>query len=269
VNCKREIRRPAATPGVSGAGGTLPRATRAPDPPVHGAPVLSASEGYALWAPNYDSDPNPLLALEQRALSALLPFLAGKAALDIACGTGRWLQALVRGGARPAIGVDLSSAMLRVAGTKPLLKGCLMRADVRSLPLGFSLADIILISFAACHIAELTALAGELARVAKRGAYCYLTDLHPAAYARGWRVGFRQPGGPGEILTFGHSGADIREAFCSQGFDVIRFYEHSLGEPERPTFARAGRLDRFAEVAGIPAVLICHFQRRQIGNGDL
>ena len=236
-----------------------------PDGPAAG--VLSASEGYELWAPHYDREPNPLLALEQRTLAALLPPMAGKAAVDIGCGTGRWLEVLVRAGARPAVGVDLSSAMLRVAGAKPALCDHLVRADGRLLPMRSDTADIILVSFALRHIAELTAFAREIARAAKPGACCYVTDLHPVAYARGWRVGFHHPGGPGEILTFGHSGADIREAFRRQGFDLIRVFEPCIGELEKPIFARARRLDRFAEVINIPAILICHFQRIQLRNG--
>lgn len=238
---------------------------RHPDGPSAG--ILSAREGYDLWAPHYDSEPNPLLALEQRTLAALLPPLAGKAAVDIGCGTGRWLEVLVRGGARPVVGVDLSSAMLRVAGAKPALRDHLVRADGRLLPMRSGTAEIILVSFALRHIAELTAFAREIARAAKPGACCYVTDLHPVAYARGWRTGFRHPGGPAEILTFAHSCADIREAFRSQGFDLIRVFEPCVGEPEKPIFAQALKLDRFAEVINIPAILICCFQRIQLRNG--
>lgn len=238
---------------------------RHPDGPAAG--VLSVREGYELWAPYYDSGPNPLLALEQRTLAALLPPMAGKAAVDIGCGTGRWLKVLVRAGARPVLGVDLSSAMLRAAGAKPALRDHLVRADGRLLPIRSHTAEIILVSFALRHIAELTAFAREIARVAKPGACCYVTDLHPVAYARGWRVGFRHPGGSGEILTFGHSGADIREAFRGQGFDLIQVFEPCIGEPEKPIFAQARRLDRFAEVIDIPAIVICCFQRIQLRNG--
>lgn len=238
---------------------------RHPDGPAAG--ILSAREGYALWAPHYDSEPNPLLALEQRTLAALLPPMAGKAAVDIGCGTGRWLEVLVQAGARPAVGVDLSSAMLRVAGAKPILCDHLVRADGRLLPMRSGVAEIIFVSFALRHIAELTAFAREIARVAKPGACCYVTDIHPIAYARGWRAGFRHPGGPAEIVTLAHSDTDIREAFRSQGFALIRVFEPCIGEPEKPIFARAQRLDRFAEVIDIPAILICCFQRIQLRDG--
>jgi len=75
-------------------------------------------DGYERWAPTYDDFPNPLLAREQRHILPLVPDLRNRCALDLACGTGRWLTRLVASGAGPAVGVDLSSAMLRVAGDK-------------------------------------------------------------------------------------------------------------------------------------------------------
>ena len=52
---------------------------------------------FAAWAEVYDNDPNPLLALEERYLTRLLPDIQGKNALDVGCGTGRWLQRLAAG----------------------------------------------------------------------------------------------------------------------------------------------------------------------------
>src|SRR5579863_3159981 len=94
------------------------------------APVcVSVEEGYERWAETYDDAPNPLLHLEERKLTALLPDLDGKCALDLACGTGRWLEKLLGMGARLQVGVDFSAAMLRVAGKKSALHGRLARAD--------------------------------------------------------------------------------------------------------------------------------------------
>lgn len=223
--------------------------------------VFCARQGYELWAPRYDLNPNPLVALEERTLAAVLVPLTGKNALDVATGTGRWLETFVEAGARRAIGIDLSFAMLEVAAAKLTLRGRLACADGLALPLPSTFADFLIVSFAVRHFAELSLFARELARVAAVGADCYLTDLHPTAYARGWRTGFRHPGGRGEILTYSHSRVDICDAFSAQGFDLIRAFEPCIGEPEKPVFARARKLDRFADVAGIPAILICHFRR--------
>ena len=63
---------------------------------------VSAAEGYERWAPIYDDAPNPLLAREERYLLPLLIDLGDKAILDLACGTGRWLEPAGSPWLRPA-----------------------------------------------------------------------------------------------------------------------------------------------------------------------
>ncbi|MGH9877771.1 MAG: class I SAM-dependent methyltransferase, partial [Nitrososphaerales archaeon] len=57
------------------------------------------------------------MELEQRAVLELLPDPAGKAALDLACGSGRYLATLIERGAVPAAGLDISPQMLARART--------------------------------------------------------------------------------------------------------------------------------------------------------
>ncbi|MGH9455912.1 MAG: class I SAM-dependent methyltransferase [Terriglobia bacterium] len=223
--------------------------------------MVSAPEGYQLWAPTYDQDPNPLLALEQRSLTSLLPCVAGKDILDVGCGTGRWLEMLLKLGARTAAGIDLSPAMLFQAGRKTLLQMRLVRGDCLKLPFQSAMADLIVCSFALSHIPDVEALARELARVARPHADCYLTDLHPSALTSGWRTGFRHAGGAVTIFNFPHSFGQVRDAFEVQDFKLVRFLEPCLAEPERAIFVQTQRAHRFDEVSRIAAVLICHFQR--------
>jgi ubiquinone/menaquinone biosynthesis C-methylase UbiE len=248
-----------------GARSTRPRegvhAFESPDDPTPGSRVVAVEEGYELWAPTYDSDPNPLLALEERMLGALLPSLTGKDVLDVASGTGRWLERLVRSGARRAVAFDLSPAMLAVANAKPGIRQHLVRAHCMALPFRSGMADLVICSFALSHVPDLGLLARELASVARPGADCYVSDVHPAAYARGWRTGFRHVGRSVEITSIIRSVDQVREAFASQGFESRRLLESSLGEPERPIFVQAGRGHLFDEAARVRAVFICHFRR--------
>ncbi len=228
--------------------------------PVHTRRV-SVEEGYELWAPTYDRDPNPALALEERKLEPLIPSLKGKDVLDVACGTGRWLEKLLSLGARSGAGVELSSAMLAVAGTKPALRNRLARANCLSLPFRSHLADFLICSFALSHVRDVAALARELARVAKPGADVYVTDLHPEAYARGWQTRFRNNSETVEISTFAWQLQEILAAFASHGLELRQCIEANVDEPERPIFVRAGRPGAFEEARKVPAVLICHFRR--------
>src|SRR5436309_105157 len=62
--------------------------------------------GHELWAESYDELANPLLCLEERALSQYLPDVQGCSVADLACGTGRWLQRLMGLGAARCLGID-------------------------------------------------------------------------------------------------------------------------------------------------------------------
>ncbi len=251
--------------GLSGASVTQPRAENQeppePLPARRSARRVSVEEGYELWAPTYDSDLNPALALEERKLGPLLPSLAGRHVLDVACGTGRWLEKLLRRGARSGAGVDFAPGMLAAAAGKPLLRGRLLRADCLSLPFRSQVAELVICSFALAHLRDLAALARELARVAKRGADVFVTDLHPEAYARGWQTSFRHRGETLEISTFLRPVAHILEIFASHGFELRARLEAGVDEPEKPIFVRAGRSRAFEEARTVPAVLICHFER--------
>ena len=77
-------------------------------------PVL---EGYDAWAPLYDDDGNPLIAVEGPALREWFGPLEGRRVLDLGCGTGRHTLALVAAGASVSA-LDGSSEMLARARFK-------------------------------------------------------------------------------------------------------------------------------------------------------
>lgn len=163
---------------------------------------VSVAEGYERWAPTYDHDANPLLALEERQLKLMIPTLEGKRVLDLACGTGRWLAWLMKGGARTGVGVDFSPAMLRAATGKSAVRRRLVQADCRVVPFANSTFDLVVCSFAVGHIVGLQRVAHEVGRVATTRADVFVSDLHPLAYAQGWRTGFRDHQGSAEIKAF-------------------------------------------------------------------
>ena len=220
---------------------------------------LSISEAYELWAPTYDLAPNPLLALEARTVEPLFPGLTGRRALDIACGTGRWLQRLLELGASSGLGVDFSSAMLAIATKKPDLRGRLVRADCLSVPFRSHVADLIMCSFALAHLPELNGFVGELARLARCGADLYITDVHPEGYKAGWRSSFHNGQTVVEIPTYTRSRNQILRAFEAGGFQVVDCVEPHFEEVDRPIFVQAKKGYLYQEVCQIPAVLICHF----------
>jgi ubiquinone/menaquinone biosynthesis C-methylase UbiE len=237
-------------------------ATAEPELSAHGGSrSVSAAEGYEWWAPTYDHVPNPLLAREERHLLPVLTDLGNKSVLDLACGTGRWLERLIAQGCKLGVGVDCSTAMLGVAGRKSAITGRLARATCEDLPLPSAAFDLAMCSFALGHMWDLGSIVSELARVTRTGADIYVSDLHPDAYARGWRVGFRDGSTAIEIEMRSRTAEEIVHAFCANGFRCQTHEALWLGEPERPLFARAGKSDSFIEACQLPAVLVCHFRR--------
>src|SRR5579863_3285143 len=185
----------------------------------HPVPV---AEGYERWAPTYDQSPNPLLAREERYLVPLLPNLAEKRVVDLACGTGRWLDRLLRHGAGSAVGVDCSTAMLRVASNKTAIKGGqLTRADCLRLPFRASVFDFAVCSFALGHVRDLRAMARELARVMKPNSEIFVSDLHSEAYARGWRTSFRDARSAVEIDSRPYAAEQTMCAFHAENFECL------------------------------------------------
>jgi ubiquinone/menaquinone biosynthesis C-methylase UbiE len=227
--------------------------------PVDGC-YVSVEEGYRRWALNYDRDPNPLLALEERQLRPKLPALRGKRVLDLACGTGRWLNWLLGEGARSGVGVDISQAMLAGTREKPLLQNRLVRGDCCTIPFASAAFDFVICSFALGHLSDLEPAIQEIRRVAAPGANVCVSDLHPQAYARGWRTGFRDHLGSAEIMTWPRSIHEQLAAWNSVGFTCHEKAEFQLGEPERSIFVNAGKDHLFAKACQDPAVLIFHFR---------
>jgi ubiquinone/menaquinone biosynthesis C-methylase UbiE len=227
-------------------------------------PEVSVAEGYELWAPLYDDDPNPLLAREERHFQPLLRGLRGKSVLDLACGTGRWLERATAQGATFAVGIDSSAPMLYVANQKSTIRKRLAGADCGSLPFPDATFDIAICSFALGHFQDLDRIVNELARVTKNGADVFVSDLHPDASAHGWRVGFRHAGAPIHIKTRSRTVEEIVQAFCSSTFECEVQEALKLGEPERHIFDRAGKSNYFLDACSLPAVLFCHFRRTKL-----
>jgi ubiquinone/menaquinone biosynthesis C-methylase UbiE len=223
--------------------------------------LLGVEEGYERWAPGYDQDPNPVIAREQRYFESLLPGMHGKNVLDLACGTGRWLEKALACGARSGTGVDCSTAMLRIAGKKSGIHGKLAQADCLDLPFRPTVFDCAICSFALAHIQNLRSVVQELALVMKPRGEVFVSDLHPEAYARGWRTGFRDADSAVQIDAFPHLAEEIVRAFYAGGFECLTYISLCLGEAERPIFVKANKQHIFEKACRVPAVLVCRFKR--------
>ena len=209
--------------------------------------VLAPLEAHRLWAPVYDASPNPLLALETRVMSKVLPDVAGLRVIDVASGTGRWARRLRAAGAR-VISVDLCPEMLRQAPQPAVI------ADAGRLPLPDGCADLVLCAFA---FAYLPPDLDEMVRIARPGGQVLISDLHPAAGAHGWKRSFRAGGE--EIVAGSRSGSfdELRHPRLR----LVKLLEATIGESERTYFEQAGKDELFERVRHVPAVYVARLVR--------
>lgn len=134
---------------------------------------------YDQWATIYDTSPNPQIVLEFPDVIGLLAPRAGETILDAACGTGRYTAAIAEQGAL-VIGLDFSDQMLAIARNRmPATE--FHTADLTK-PLSFLSHhfDGILCAQALKHIADLSIVMREFARVLRPGGRMVFSVTHPA-----------------------------------------------------------------------------------------
>lgn len=220
----------------------------------------AASTLFDDWAEVYDTQPNPLLLLEQRTLPSIMPPIDGLDVLDIGCGTGRWLKHIELLGPRSLTGTDPSGAMLERARATLAPTTALHLSDSTTLPVDDESTDLVLVSFVLSYLGDLDAFADECVRILRVGGHILLSDMHPVtATERNWIRCFYLDGKrielPAKLLTM----AEISAAFSRRGFQLLTFDEPSFGEPERPVFEQAGKSTEYHALHTVPSIYLMKF----------
>ncbi len=218
--------------------------------------VLDVEAAYRLWSASYDSGPNPLLALERRMLAGRLTITPKTRFLDLAAGTGRWLEYALELGARGS-GVDLSAEMLAI-GARKGMRGLLVQADLSALPFPAHSFDLAVCSFALGYLPSPQAAFHETARVSRR---VIVSDLHPDAVRAGWARSFRTGDRAYEIASHHHARSFLNACARAAGFRSTWQFEASFGEPERVIFEQAGKGAAFEAARQVPAILVSCWTR--------
>jgi malonyl-CoA O-methyltransferase len=214
---------------------------------------LSTREGYDRWAEVYDSDGNPLVALEEPEVDRLLGDVAGKTVGDIGCGTGRHAVRLAAAGAR-VTAVDFSEEMMNKARVKPGAdRITFVRHDLtRPLPLAAASFDRVVCGLVVDHIADLLGLFAELRRIGRPDGVVVVSVMHPAMMLRGVQARFTDPATGRETRPASHPNqiSDYVRAAVTAGFHLVHISEHAVDA------ALAERLPRAEKYLGWPMLFL-------------
>jgi cytosine/adenosine deaminase-related metal-dependent hydrolase/ubiquinone/menaquinone biosynthesis C-methylase UbiE len=222
---------------------------------------LPHAEGYQLWAQVYDSQPNPMLSLEQRYLETILPSVNGRDVVDMGCGTGRWLAKFAKMAPKSLIGMDNSEAMLIRAAAKLGNRANLLHVSCEDSTLAHGSADLILNSFLVSYISDICRFANEIRRIARPGADIFVCDVHPATEtAFGWRRGFRMGKASVELATTTRSLDQLIAAFESSEMYPVALIEPRFGVPEVEILRSGGKLPASGSSRDFPAIYILQFK---------
>lgn len=216
---------------------------------------LSTKEGYDRWAEVYDTDGNPLIAMEEPEVDRLLGDVAGLAVADIGAGTGRHAVRLAAAGAR-VTAVDFSEEMLKKARAKAARSGIEIELVCHDLTHGLPMADgsfdRVVCGLVVDHIADLAGLFGEMKRIARADATIVVSVMHPAMMLKGVQARFTDPATGRETRPASHANqiSDYVRAAVTAGLRIAEISEHAVDA------ALAERLPRAQKYLGWPMLFL-------------
>lgn len=220
--------------------------------------------GYRAWSNTYDEPGNPLIAVEEPVVRQILAGLPSGAALDAACGTGRYTAFLADAG-HAVTGVDTCPDMLALARCK-VPQATFLLADARGLPLPDASVDLVTCGLALTHLPELETVIAEFARVLRPGGHLVTSDIHwQSLYLGGIASAVDDDGGEARMPASRFRPSAYIAAAVTAGLEIRACHEplwpasQDAGGPFLRAWA-AGAVDATNE--NTPAAIIWHLQKQ-------
>jgi malonyl-CoA O-methyltransferase len=211
---------------------------------------------YERWANTYPPVAhNPLMRVEERAMNARWPQVAGKRVLDLACGSGRYAHRLGEDGAAQVIAMDFCLPMLA-----QVRAGARVCADMMRLPLASAVFDAVICGLALGHAPSVDAWMKEIARVLVPGGVLLYSDFHPAAAQAGLTRSFRDQNE--ESCTVPHQCHEVaaqRTAIAETGLQLEELHEIRVGCELTEPFPKSEQF--YERWHGLPLVLVARARK--------
>ena len=190
---------------------------------------VDIAEGYSRWAESYDSELNPLIAVEGPLVESIVRDTPMRSAIDVGAGTGRHALALAGRGVA-VMAIDPSPEMLDIARRKAAKAGLgidFRRAAIdEGLPAEDGRFDLLICALTLSHVRDFDEAVRECARIVRPGGSILVTDIHPdVANGLGWTVTLRRPGATYKLAHPGHTRSDYLEAMAAAGCSVVKLIE--------------------------------------------
>jgi len=216
-------------------------------------PTLTAQTlaAYERWAPLYPPTAhNPLMRAEQQAMAEHWPPVAGKHALDLACGTGRYTRLLAEAKAAQVVAMDFCVPMLRQVSAAVRVCGSMMQ-----LPFAGQAFDVVISGLALGHAANVHSWMAEAARVLKSGGSLLYSDFHPEAARVGLTRSFKDE--QNDTCTVPHRCYGValqQEAAAAANLAIEVIHEVRVGIELKEPFPKSEEFYRRWD--GLPIVLV-------------
>jgi len=194
-------------------------------------PAMDTGTGYSVWSATYDTIPNPVITMEERAVWPLLREIPTGAAIDAATGTGRHAE-LLKSLGHAVVGLDASPAMLSRAREK-VREARFVLGTLEALPFPTGRFDLGVCALALTHCRDLKQPLAELARVVRPGGRIVVSDVHPMMAMLGGHALFpTAEGGRAFIPNCVHHHSDYLSTFQQIGLSVRGCIEPRFTEAE-------------------------------------
>ncbi|NQV01646.1 MAG: class I SAM-dependent methyltransferase [Bacteroidia bacterium] len=214
---------------------------------------LPVKDGYDQWAPDYDKCDNPMLYLDEMALSRCIDYpLSNKIALDLGCGTGRHSVRMAAEGAT-VTALDISEGMITEARKKTGADK--VNFTVHDLEKKFDIPDdgfdLVLSSLVLEHICNLQQFFSEIHRVCKNDGNIIVTSMHPSMLLKGTQANFKNSEGRRTMIAGPNNQmSDYLNAISHSGLILEETSEY-FGNSEL-----SGKFERARRYEGWP-MLVC------------
>ena len=203
--------------------------------------TLSAREGYSRWAATYEDTIKHEMDIWLLGELQTVCWDKIERCADLGCGTGRTAAWLASNGVRTIDGIDATRQMLERARARNVFAS-LNLADVSDTRLPRATYDLVITCLVDEHLAELSPLYVEAARIAQVGAAFVLVGFHPFfIMAVGMPTHFKASDGePVAIETHVHLFSDHTKAAFAAGWQLAEFHEQVIDDrwvKVKPTWA--------------------------------